>query len=163
MQNLGVPNAKIRILTSTRNSGLRVMLFGQHLHLGESIRLFSNIWNILCFTDFLLFLSPYIFTVMILCKHIYWQDRFSSIIYFWIQPIFFCFIDYTIRFTDLMLHVFLSPCIGYSHDTLQTQTYGQDRLVASSVFGFLRVFCFTGFIICFLDFDISRSLYSLGP
>ena len=39
--------------------------------------------------------------------------------------LYFCFIDFMIHFTDFVQ--FLSPCIGYRLDTLQTLTYRQDR------------------------------------
>ena len=53
--------------------------------------------------------------------------------------LYFCFIDFTIRFTDLML--FLSPYIDNSHDTsLQTITFGQDRF-SSIIHLWIRPIC----------------------
>ena len=72
---------------------------------------------------FCFFLVHPLFTVMILCDHLQMgrigpvassMHRFN---------LYFCFIDFMIRFTDSML--FLSLCIGYSHDTLQTYMWAE--------------------------------------
>ena len=118
------------------------MIFGQNLHLGESIRVYQSMRN----TDlhfyasltFCYFSAPLLSALMIFCNH-YGQDHFSSIIYVWLRPIF-CFIDFIICFTDFML--FHSLFIGNGIDTLQTLIYGQDRFIS-----IIHVFCFLYFMI----------------
>ena len=74
----------------------------------------------------MLFLSLCIGQAMKLCKHLN-VGRIVSINGF---NLYLCFFDFMVHFTNFML--FLSPYIGYSHETLQTLTSRQDCF--SSIF-----------------------------
>ena len=74
---------------------VRIILFGQHLHLGKSIRVYQAMWN----TDLHFYASVtfcYYFSVPVLVMYSHdtletltcGQDRFSSIIYAMIRPVF---------------------------------------------------------------------------
>ena len=135
---------------------ITVMIFGQHLHLSDSIWVYVEHWpTFFCLADFLLFLS-----LCMIYSHdtlqTYWGRIISVASSMFGFDLYFCFIDLMLCFTDLML--LLSLYIGYSHKLCKNLHMGRIVSVASFMNGLDLYFCFTDFI-CFTDLMLFLSPY----
>ena len=97
---------------------------------------------------FCYFLVPVLVTVMLLGKHFHMGRIILVASPLYGFDLYFCFIDFKIRFTDFLL--FLCPKFGYSHDTSQTLSYGA-RILGTH----LHPYIVLTYILCFTDMSYS--------